>query len=94
MNGRILKSIGMKILRSCRKGGQLLWRLESDSPIAISWIFQKDNIPWKFHYLLNEIRSLSSLFQVVFKHINRPDHFLEDSLDQHGEDRNVPFVGS
>lgn len=32
--------------------------MESDSSNIIAWVLQNDNIPWKFHYFLKEIRSV------------------------------------
>lgn len=43
--------------------------VENDSSNAITWILQKDNIPWKLQYFFNEIRWLSSLIQAVYRHV-------------------------
>lgn len=37
---------------------QISWIMESDSSNIIAWVLQNDNIPWKFHYFLKEIRSV------------------------------------
>lgn len=63
-------------------------------PMLFTGVLWKDTILWKFHYFLNEIRSLSSLFQLAFKHINRSAHVLAESLAEQGADRDVPFVAS
>lgn len=43
--------------------------VESDTFNEASSISQKGRAPWKFLYILNEIRALSSSMRVVFKHV-------------------------
>lgn len=48
--------------------------------------------PWKFQFLLNEIKFLVSRLQVEFCHVVRLDNCMEDSLVKQGVDRVVPWV--
>ena len=43
--------------------------VESDSFNEASSISRKGRAPWKFLYILNEIRPLSSSMRLVFKHV-------------------------
>lgn len=63
----------LEVLRMCSVSFHESLIVESDSSNENAWILWNDNIPWKFQYFLNEIRSLSSLIQVVFNRINRSD---------------------
>lgn len=68
--------------------------VENDSSNDIAWALREDNIPWKFHYLLNKIRSLSSSIKAEFKHINRLVNILADSLAKQGVDRETLSIVS
>lgn len=48
---------------------RLLWRLESNLSNAIAWVSASNGDPWKLHFILNEIKTLSSLIQEEFNHI-------------------------
>lgn len=45
--------------------------VESDSLNAISWMSNSAMGPWKFYFLLNKIKFLSSELEVEFRHILR-----------------------
>lgn len=47
---------------------------------------------WKFHFLLNEIKTLSSLLQVEFKHILHSANGVADSLAKKRVDCLVPLL--
>lgn len=67
--------------------------VESYSSNIITWVSRKGiTCLWKFHYLLNEIRSLSSLMQVNFKHIKHSANNLADSLAKKGTERDIPLL--
>lgn len=52
----------------------------SDSSNAILWDSCSGDTPWKFCYILNKIRALSSLIMVKSKHIIRSANDLTYSL--------------
>ena len=53
----------------------------------------QDKGPWKFGYILNEIRSLRSPIQVAFHHVFRSANDLTALLAKQWIDRVEPFVG-
>lgn len=56
--------------------------------------FVETIFPWKFYFLLNEIRSLTSSIQVVLEHINHLANILANSFAKYSALRDSPFVGS
>lgn len=55
--------------------------VESDSSNAIAWVVSFNAGSWNLQFFLNEMKKLSSLLQVVFKHIANG---LTDSLAKQG----------
>lgn len=66
--------------------------MESDLCNKISWVLKSMSIPWKFQYLLKEIRDLSSSIKIVFKNIIHSPNDLADYLAKQGVDRVVPPI--
>ena len=62
----------------------------SDCSSALSRISSKEG-PWRFHFL-SDIKVLSSIGFVEFKHVGRPAKAMMDALAKQGVDRVVPFV--
>ena len=54
--------------------------MKSDSSNAISWVSKRKVLPWKFQFIFNEIRGLSSSINVVFSHEVRSANSMADSL--------------
>ena len=65
--------------------------VESYSSNAVSWVSQKSRAPWKFFYILNEIRVLSSSLRVVFKHVVWSANTTVDLLAKQGVDKDGPW---
>lgn len=63
--------------------------MESDSTNAICWVSNLEAEPWKFHFVLNEIKALSSSNVVSFSHVVREANFTADSLAKLGVERIV-----
>lgn len=63
--------------------------MECDSSNAICRVSSSSEDPWKFHFLLVEIKSLSSLAQVTFKPKKRGINLMADSVANHEVDREV-----
>ena len=72
---------GLKMFSGCFHGSLIV---ESHSSNAIAWVLWNDNIPWRFHYFLSEVRSLSSLIQMMFKCIDCLANVLMDSIAKQG----------
>ena len=68
---------GLKMFSGCFHGSLIV---ESHSSNAIAWVLWNDNIPWRFHYFLSEVRSLSSLIQMMFKCIDCLGNVLMDFI--------------
>ena len=67
--------------------------VESDSSNTIAWVSNRKANQWKFHFLFNEIRALSSSINVVFRHELRSANHVADALAKQGIDRNSPWEG-
>lgn len=67
--------------------------VESDTANAICWVFKTDEAPWKFHFLLQEIKAFSS-DEVSFTHVFRKANFMADSLAKQGVDRTTSLLAS
>ena len=65
---------------------------ESDSHNAISWVSSSTMFPWRFQFYAIEIRDLSSMIQVVFKHVGRSANGFTDSLAKLGVDISSDLV--
>lgn len=50
--------------------------------------------PWRLHFYFNEIKAISSSFQVSFSHARRLVNGMADSLVKQGVDRVFPFFAS
>lgn len=62
-----------------------LWStLDGDSSNSISWTAYPDIGPWKFRYILNEIRSIAASIKVVSRHVRVANEIL-DSLTKEGQ---------
>ena len=57
--------------------------MESDSLNTISWVNSKKG-PWRFQFILNEIKSLSSSIPVTFSYVSRLANFMADALAKQG----------
>lgn len=57
----------------------------------VSWASFSMIAPWRFHSLLEEIKSLAPVIQVVYKHVRRSDNGLADILVKRGMDRLFPL---
>lgn len=66
--------------------------IECDSSNSICRVSSTSEDPWKFHFLLVEIKSLSSLVQVTFKHEKRGINLMADSVANQEVDREVFLV--
>lgn len=65
--------------------------MESDTSNAVSWATSSSSTPSRFKFLFNEIKALSSLDSVEFKHIGRAANDLANSLAKQWIDRFSPF---
>ena len=57
--------------------------VESDSHDAISWVNSKKG-PWRFQFILNEIKSLPSSIPVTFSYVSQSTNFMADALAKQG----------
>ena len=57
----------------------------------VSWASFSMIALWRFHSLLEEIKSLAPVIQVVYKHVRRSDNGLADILVKRGMDRPFPL---
>ena len=67
--------------------------VESDSSNAVAWVSNRKVNPWKFQFLFNEIRELSSNINVVFLHVLRLANSITDALAKQGVERTSPWEG-
>lgn len=65
--------------------------MERNSSNALSWVSAPNGGPWKFHFILNEIK-LSSLIEVKFTHILHSANATADTLAKQGEDHISPLL--
>lgn len=65
--------------------------IESDSSNSIGWISSYEG-HWKFHFLLSDIKFMSSQGLVEFKHVGRLANVMVDSLGKQGVDKVVPLI--
>lgn len=56
------------------------------------WVSVPWEGPWKLHFILNEIKALSSLIQVEFIHILCSANVMANNLAKQGVDPISPFV--
>ena len=61
----------LEALRIYQSSCQQSIHVKSDSDNAIAWM-KSIRGPWKMHFLLNKIRSLVSVMQILFQHVCRP----------------------
>lgn len=54
--------------------------MESNSSNAISWVSNRATYPWKFQFMFNEIRDLSSIMNVTFHYEVRSANSMFDAL--------------
>lgn len=66
--------------------------VESYSPNAFSWVTFSGLTPWRFTFYLEGIKMLSSLMEVVFRHVGWLANGFADSLVKQGMERSSPFV--
>ena len=59
--------------------------VERDSLNIISWVSSSTALPWRYQFNLNEIRALSSLIQVVFRHVRQLANGFADALEKKGD---------
>lgn len=62
--------------------------VESDSFHAMSWISNREAYLWKFQFLFNEIRLLSTI--ISFQYKNRSTNMMTDALVKQGVERTFP----
>ena len=60
--------------------------MESDLSHAITWVSTSNGGPWKFQFILNEIKSLLYSIQVDFSHILCSGNAMSDALAKQGVD--------
>lgn len=65
--------------------------MERNSSNALSWVSAPSGGPWKYHFILNEIKTVF-LIEVKFTHILHSANAMADTLAKQGEDRISPFV--
>lgn len=53
--------------------------VKNDSPNAIGWVSTSNGGPWRFHFIVNESKFLSSMIQVEFSDVLRSVNALADS---------------
>ena len=56
---------------------------ESDFLNDISWVDYRKG-PWRFQFILNEIKSLSSSISVTFSYVSRLANFMANALAKQG----------
>lgn len=66
--------------------------VESDLSNAITWVSTSNGGPWKFQFILNEIKSLVYLIQVDFSHILHSGNAMTDAFAKQGVDHPTPVV--
>lgn len=64
----------------------------SDLTNVILWVFSNGKVSEQFAYILKDIRALSSLIMVVFKHVLRSNNEFVVSLAKNGSNGDNPFV--
>lgn len=68
--------------------------MESDSSNVIVWISTSSESPWRFHFILKEIKFLFSMIQVKLSRVLHSVNAMKDSLAKQGLERPSPFVVS
>lgn len=66
--------------------------VESDSLNAISWVTSSALTPWRFTFYLEGIKMLSSLMEVVFRHVGWLANGFANSLVKQGMERSSPLL--
>lgn len=67
--------------------------VESNSSNAITWVSNQAMYPWKFQFVFNEIRDVSSILNVAFHCEVRSANSMLDALAKQWVKRLSPWLG-